>query len=518
MGATGNRSKDSRGASEQLIKTDNSSRGITRLTLTLLLVLVIFTTAIVSVYRNELISTVRKLSTGLVSIQTARRPADGAANHESTSQKEPAVSAVAPPSPTAQINPEKSDRLALNSEDASQTQKVNPTAPVLSEHNTTKPETSNVPTGQPYAATGSGSPAPTEGNISSSTSSGSSTETPSVQPGKKEGDQGIPQKEAPPEPSSKANAADLSNQEKAVKSKLSEEFQLPGSIRVKIHDYAGAHTKWSLMIIVDNSEIMSKESKIWKPARIKMAGESIQSVMEAITPGSKIAMKDFLCKADAAKQKGPCPVQTIYDWSEYPFKGLKEKANSLTSGKITNPCGAVLSSLKKDFIGVGNHVPRLLLITCGQAKCPAKESKKALDHQSPGSKVTIDVLAIGAPIKRHPTYALLAKKSGGLFLSVETPAQLQNVLARYKKALRVSTLEKIEIRTDKAIVSVTPDVDLALAPGIYTVVLPKIKGIADSHRAIPNVKIKSGHATVIEVNPKKGKATIKVIDKQRSGS
>ncbi len=391
MGATDNRSKDSRGASEQLIKTDNSSRGITRLTLTLLLVLVIFTTAIVSVYRNELISTVRKLSTGLVSIQTARRPADGAANHEATSQKEPAVSAVVPPSPTAQINPERSDKLALNSEDASQTQKVNPTAPVLSEHNTTKPEISNAPTGQQYAATGSGSPAPTEGNISSSTSSGSSTETPSVQPGKKEGDQGIPKKEAPPETSSKANAADLSNQEKAVKSKLSEEFQLPGSIRVKIHDYAGAHTKWSLMIIVDNSEIMSKESKIWKPARIKMAGESILSVMEAITPGSKIAMKDFLCKGDSAKQKGPCPVQTIYDWSEYPFKGLKEKANSLTPGKITNPCGAVLSSLKKDFIGVGNHVPRLLLITCGQAKCPSKESKKALDHQSPGSKVTIDV-------------------------------------------------------------------------------------------------------------------------------
>lgn len=518
MGATDNRSEDSRGASDPLIKSDNSSRGITRLTLTLLLVLVIFTTAIVSVYRNELISTVHKLSTGLISIQTARRTADGAANQEGVSKKGPAVSAVAPLSPTAQINPEKSDKLGLSSEETSQTQQVNPATPVLSEHNTPKPETSNVPTGQQYAATGSGSPAPTKGNISSSTSSGSSTETPSVQPDKKEGDQGIPKKEAPPETSSKASAADLSNQEKAVKSKLSEEFQLPGSIRVKIHDYAGAHTKWSLMIIVDNSEIMSKESKIWKPARIKMAGESIQSVMEAITPGSKIAVKDFLCKADSAKQKGPCPVQTIYDWSEYPFKGLKEKANSLTPGKITNPCGAVLSSLKKDFIAVGNHVPRLLLITCGQAKCPAKESKKVLDRQSPGAKVTIDVLAIGAPIKRHPTYALLAKKSGGLFLSVDTPAQLQNVLARYKKALRVSTLEKIEIRTDKATVSVTPDVDLALAPGIYTVVLPKIKGIADSHRAIPNVKIKSGHATVIEVNPKKGKATIKVTDKQRSGS
>ena len=90
-------------------------------------------------------------------------------------------------------------------------------------------------------------------------------------------------------------------------------------------------------------------------------------------------------------------------------------------------------------------------------------------------------------------------------------------MGRYKKALRVSTFQKVEIRNDKATVSVAPDEDIALAPGNYTVVLPKLKGIAESHRAIPNVKIKSGHATLIEVNPKKGKASIRVVDKQRSG-
>jgi hypothetical protein len=128
----------------------------------------------------------------------------------------------------------------------------------------------------------------------------------------------------------------------------------------------------------------------------------------------------------------------------------------------------------------------------------------------------VDVLALGIPLKRVPTYSMFAKKTGGLFLAVENPAQLEAALVRYKKALNVFTLEKIEIRNDKATVTVPPDEEIALVPGSYAVILPKIKGIADSHRAISNVKIKSGHVTMIEVSPKKGRASVRILDKHRS--
>ncbi|MGP8284313.1 MAG: hypothetical protein ACLQT6_16575 [Desulfomonilaceae bacterium] len=530
MAASDNHSEDPKIANENTVKPGDSRQGPTRLTLTLLIVMVIIVTAVCSVYRNEVFSSIRGASAKVFSLLAPHQQVPDAKGKKSVTSG-PEVSVVAPSTPTAEINAEKTDRLALSSESPEN-------APAPGAPSSTPPksqETHHVAPIESQAATANVVPAPSPGNLPSlvsdlqKNSSQSKTDTESksktspasqsktgeqsaaVQQPKESVSKGEPAAESLAEPQSKTNNG------KSGKAAAFQEFQLPGSIRVKIHNYSGVYNKWALMVIMDNSAVMNRESKRWKPARIKLAKEFTSALSEAIPPGSKIAMKDFSCKGDPAKETGPCPVHIVYNWAEYPYKGLKEKINAMGSGKATNPCATVISSIKKDFGGIDAHVPRLLLVTCGQAKYPSKETSRVLNRQSPGAKVTVDVLAIGAPIKRHPTYSLLAKKSGGLFLAIETPAQLEGAMGRYKKALRVSTFQKVEIRNDKATVSVPPDEDIALAPGIYTVVLPKLKGIAESHRAIPNVKIKSGHATLIEVNPKKGKATIRVVDKQRSG-
>ena len=74
-------------------------------------------------------------------------------------------------------------------------------------------------------------------------------------------------------------------------------------------------------------------------------------------------------------------------------------------------------------------------------------------------------------------------------------------------------MDKIEVRGEKIVFSVNPDEDITLAPGIYTVVLPSIKGLAEFKRSVPNVRIKSGEGTVMTVKLSKGKASVKIGSK-----
>ncbi|MGC8659828.1 MAG: hypothetical protein ACP5U1_12195 [Desulfomonilaceae bacterium] len=538
MAAPDNHSDDPKNANENILKPGSFQQGPSQLSLTLLIVVVIIVTAICSVYRNELFSVVREVSAKLLSKHPPRQTVQKVDNSNSASTG-PSVSIIAPKAPNLETDKEPDDKLAA----ASGPPQPVPTTDFQPLSAFKDQQEDKVPSAQPGASNNSNVPVP-EASVQKNQNLASldadlqkKPTSPNANPDKKTGlipatpetnkhaSKGAKQSTKPntavesQAPGASKDKTGGDNGEVGIgatvyKSALSQEFQLPGSVRVKIDNYVGVYNKWALMVIMDNSAVMNRESKRWKPARIKLAKEFASALPAAIPPGSKISMKDFSCKEDPAKQKGPCPVHVVYSWSEYPFKGLEEKITNMVSGKVTNPCGAVIGSIKRDFIGTGSHVPRLLLITCGQAKCPSKETSRVLSHQSPGTKVTVDVLALGMPSKRHPTYSLLAKKSGGLFLPIETEAQLDAAMARYKKALRAPTYQRIEIRNDKATVSVPPDEDMALAPGTYTVILPKLKGIAESRRALPNVKIKSGHSTIIEVNPKKGKATIKIVDKQ----
>lgn len=532
-----NRSEDSKAPNEKATGPENSQTGLSRLSLTLLIAVVIVATAVVAVFRNEVISTIRKVSVNLFPVSNAVRHPETPVDTKAGFPSAPAVSVVAPSAPGADIAPETRNRLALSSEDpdkaetnvdqAASSSKVqisgkenlSPIAQTSSSPDSKKPDS--------LAETVEGADSQSQkhekesklasetksnpGQTTSVFSGGKSSSGPSTKPP-------VKQKNEAKTPVTNDTSSDVTppGREKTDKSAISEEFQLPGSIRVKIHNYSGVPTRWALMILLDNSEAMNRESKQWSPPRIKLAKDSIASVLDTIGPASKISMKDFSCKGNSAKDKSPCLGHSVFEWTEYPFKGLKDKVNGIGPGRPGNTCGAVIQSIRKDFVGVGHNVPRLLFITCGQSKCLSKDIRHALSRQVPGAKVSVDVLAMGIPAKRLPVYSMFAKKTGGLFLTVQNPAQLDAALARYKKALKVFTFEKIEIRNDKATVTVPPDEEIALVPGSYSVVLPKNKGIADSHRAISNVKIKSGHVTLIEVNPKKGKATVRILDKHRS--
>ncbi|MHB8205466.1 MAG: hypothetical protein ACYDHG_17420, partial [Desulfomonilaceae bacterium] len=115
MAASDNHSEDPKIANENTVKPGDSRQGPTRLTLTLLIVMVIIVTAVCSVYRNEVFSVIRGASAKVFSLLAPHQQVPDAKGKKLVTSG-PEVSVVAPSTATAEINAEKTDRLALSSE------------------------------------------------------------------------------------------------------------------------------------------------------------------------------------------------------------------------------------------------------------------------------------------------------------------------------------------------------------------------------------------------------------------
>ena len=294
-----------------------------------------------------------------------------------------------------------------------------------------------------------------------------------------------------------------------------EQFQLPGSLIIKIHNYAGVVPKWGLMVILDDSAHMARRAKTWNPSRLQVAKSLIGKLPNAVTPGSKIAVRDFLCEKSEKKPKpsaSHCLSHVLYDWAESPFSDLAEKVGQSSSGGPNNPCAAAAFSLKKDFGNIGALTPRILLLTDGAAICNYMEILNAIDEQGGGDRIRVDVLALGIAKKRQKPYSTLTGRTNGFFFKIDKPSDADGAASRYEKILKTRTMETIEIRGDRVTHTTTPGQQVTLVPGSYSVVLPVVAGIHPSKRRIENVKISSGHRTEIEV--KKGRPTVKILKEE----
>ncbi len=82
-----------------------------------------------------------------------------------------------------------------------------------------------------------------------------------------------------------------------------------------------------------------------------------------------------------------------------------------------------------------------------------------------------------------------------------------------QKMLKTPAMEKIEVRGENAVFTMFPEEEITLTPGAYTVVLPVVAGLNPAKRAIENVKVNSGEASVMDVRIRKGRPTIKMSRK-----
>ncbi|MEW6349621.1 MAG: hypothetical protein AB1646_11215 [Thermodesulfobacteriota bacterium] len=290
-------------------------------------------------------------------------------------------------------------------------------------------------------------------------------------------------------------------------------FQLPGSLVVSMPEYQGTQVRWGLLVILDNGAEMGVKSKAWTPHRMPFASDLVLKVAKSLTPGSKIAVRDFLCAkssgSEGAAQK-PCPSHKLYEASQAPFGGLSERLDRVKIGGINNPCAAAAFAVKADLPTAGGLVPRILVVTTGARKCVPRDAVKAITESGSKARPAMDVITMGNPKKTAKGYKDLAAKTGGTFIRIEKPADLHRAVTEYKKILSARMREKIEVRGDKAVFHVFPNEEVTLAPGSYTIVLPPVMGLQASHREIRKVKIESDHSSVLEVKIRKGRPSFKI--------
>jgi len=290
----------------------------------------------------------------------------------------------------------------------------------------------------------------------------------------------------------------------------SEQFQLPGSLLVRIQNYSGAPANWQLMVILDDSGIMLRQGKTWSPSRSKIAVNFVSKLPGTLPPGSKLAVRDFVCqKSNENNKKGPCLSHMLFDWSSPPFKQLKEKLENADWGGQTDPCAAAAYSVNHDFRSQGSLIPRILIVTGGATKCGFNGVVKAVESLETKDKLAVDVLALGINKKRLRGYSTLANKTGGLFMPVDKPADVDQFFSRYEKALKTKVMEKVEVKGDKTVSSISPFQEANLIPGSYTVVLPIVEGLHPSNRTISNVKIISGEVKIMDITIKKGRPIVR---------
>jgi hypothetical protein len=293
-------------------------------------------------------------------------------------------------------------------------------------------------------------------------------------------------------------------------------FRLPGSLMVRIHDYEGNTLKWSLMVVVDNSPSMVKRLKAGGVGgKISIAENFISKLPSVLTPGSRLAVRDFSCaKADSEKKKQVhCLSRMIFPWAESPFNSLKEKIEQIGPAGKNNPCAAAAFTLKTDFSVSDALVPRILIITDGTQKCAYGEVLKAVEQHKEKDKIAVDVLALGMVRKNKPGYSGLVDKTEGLFMTADKSTDVDALAAKYGKSLKTRTMEKIEIRGEKSVFTVSPEEEITLTPGTYTVVLPAVLGLHPAKRSVEKIKVNSGEAGVLEVRIKKGRPITKMTKK-----
>ncbi len=479
-----------------------------RLTLTIFIVILMAVTAVASVYRQEIYVGVVRTATNLLSARTesgnktqvnTRVPSDQAPSTDVISNGRTETDDV----DKLKLRASASPTLSLAAEVAKSVQDVTkPEVPQATETpSATKSESSASQDSKPLL------------EVSKLAESPNLAASPKKLPESNNAPAGTkPEKSAESAKAIQSEPKNTKNENSDTKTQpSSEQFQVPGSLTVRIENYSGSLTKWRLMVILDDSQIMAKDSKPWDPNRLASATSFISRLSSQSTPGSKLAVRDFACVSkDEKNKRSPCLSRMLFDWSEAPFNGLRDRLAESRPGGEVNPCAAAAYSMKKDFLVSDALNPRLLLITAGAAKCDAREVLKAAGAIGPSAKTPVDILAVGMSSKKKAAYSNLAKKTGGVFLQIDSPADQENTLKKYSKNLHVTSMDKIEIRGDKVVFSVNFDEDITLAPGTYTVVLPSLKGLAEFKRSVPNVKIKSGEATLMTVKLSKGKASVKI--------
>lgn len=294
-----------------------------------------------------------------------------------------------------------------------------------------------------------------------------------------------------------------------------ENYQLPGSLVVDVKNYKGTPVQWGLMVILDDSQSMGKKVKPWNPDRMTTALDFVKALPRILTPGSKLAVRDFYCsqgRSRSGRRGLRCLSRLLIEWSAPSSGHLSDKITKDDPKGSNNPCAAVAYTMKKDFPLGDGLSPRILVVTGGITRCAYQKVLHAKRSARGARKARVDVVAVGMTKRSRSGYAKLSKNTQGVFLALEKPADLKAALARYAKAFKVHKKEVMTVKGEEAEFKVGSGDEITLAPGSYTITLPPVKGLDPAKRRLSKpIEIKSGQNRKLVVAIRKGRPVVTVV-------
>ena len=156
--------------------------------------------------------------------------------------------------------------------------------------------------------------------------------------------------------------------------------------------------------------------------------------------------------------------------------------------------------MRHDFGASGGRVPRITILTDGQADCSLADMSREVKRVKMKESLEIDVVALGMPSFKQESYIKLAENSGGTFLKINGSSDLDSSVTSYAQVLNALRQEPFEVVGNDTTYTTPPGQKLDLPPGEYTIVVSSSVKLDSAGKLTRQVKINSGEDRVVELS------------------
>jgi hypothetical protein len=285
-----------------------------------------------------------------------------------------------------------------------------------------------------------------------------------------------------------------------------------GELVVRLPDYVGSPVTWQVMVLLDNSETMTKEVSPWRPSRLAAAAEVASGLVGRVPDNAVVGLRYFSGRFSGRKDGRIMPLRmslVLNHADREPPEALDRGGEVFREAGKNNLAAAALQSLGRDSAGEEGYLGRLVLVTDGKSQGAWSAVRKVIENQYPGTRTRMDVIALGMDPDHRQLFTELAEDSGGILLTVDTPTDVPSALARYLQQLRLRVVLPIEVRGLHREYCVMPGEPLKLPPGRYTIVVPPMEGLKKSARKIEEpVQIGAGETRVLPISVQEGRPVV----------
>lgn len=280
-----------------------------------------------------------------------------------------------------------------------------------------------------------------------------------------------------------------------------DQTSVPGKLAVNLNGHE-ASVPWALLLILDNSQTMLPSQNTHHIDGKRIAQELVSELARNKPPGCAVSLRDFAPEImRRAGKKVPIKVTHVV-WPWVDSTGDTSQLPLLLETRWTGENDlrpAITHASRTDFRHVQQRNRRVALITDGLGDRVKVASLDSMLKACGKEKVVLDVIAIGMKSPDDEEYTRLVQSEKGIFLRLSVPEQVVPTVGDYLRLLARAMPPSVEIFGSSGNWTLDRGAAISLAPGSYSVLLPRTHGLALAQRIVDDVKISSGMTTLLDI-------------------